>query len=287
LCFSATEAIATPYIAEKSNSDRLKEEAVAQAPEQSMLDEISRRGKLLFDYDKYCAVCTDVLLAKAKPEPGRAPMYIGMQLPSGDWNFAFGKLNEGKTEFEIAYSVSMGPEKLPVLKTHEKPVVDTDAFLKRARAIDSCAVKTKRTAASMNYAVLPASEGSFWVYFYPATSEPHVYLLGGDVRYLVSPDGKQVTETRQMHKSILSWPNRGDNAAASAPQELKAGVHSAIVDDRPEDTDVMHVLMRVPRVPEFVGTKNWIYVIETNGSIKLFSTANPKQNEPPTVSPAP
>ncbi len=38
--------------------------------------------------------------------------------------------------------------------------------------------------------------------------------------------------------------------------------------DTPEDTDVFHVLRQKQPLPEAVGTKNGIYMVEIDGTIK-------------------
>jgi hydrogenase maturation factor len=100
-----------------------------------------------------------------------------------------------------------------------------------------------------------------YVYVVPAQTEQGVYPLGGDVRYLVSPEGSKIVEKRQLHKSIIEF------TTPTEAQKVEAGYHTAVLDDIPEDTDVFHVLSRKPSVPEWVMTQQYVYRIETNGTI--------------------
>jgi hypothetical protein len=54
--------------------------------------------------------------------------------------------------------------------------------------------------------------------------------------------------------------------------QLEAGTHTAVLADLPEDTDVFHVLIRTPRVPEYVMTDHFAYRIETDGKINFQGT---------------
>lgn len=56
----------------------------------------------------------------------------------------------------------------------------------------------------------------------------------------------------------------------SVPSGTKpaGGFHTRVLTDTTEDTDVFHVLRQTPPLPEFVGTKNGNYMVETEGTIK-------------------
>jgi hypothetical protein len=47
-----------------------------------------------------------------------------------------------------------------------------------------------------------------------------------------------------------------------------AGIHTHVLDDTPEDTDVFHVLTRKPAVPEMVITKQFVFQVDPDGGIK-------------------
>jgi hypothetical protein len=105
-----------------------------------------------------------------------------------------------------------------------------------------------------------------YVYVVPAQTKQGVYPLGGDVRYLMSQDGSKIVEKRQLHKSIIEF------ATPAEGQKVEAGYHTAVLDDIPEDTDVFHVLVRKPSVPEWVATQQYVYQIEIDGTIKYVMT---------------
>jgi hypothetical protein len=110
--------------------------------------------------------------------------------------------------------------------------------------------------------VIPAEGGQMYVYIYPGSTVNGVYLLGGDARYLISGDGATIVEKRQLHKSILEFSGR-------TPGKTVSGMHTHVLSDIPEDTDVMYVLTRKPALPEYVvTTSKVIWVIGIDGSIK-------------------
>jgi hypothetical protein len=116
-----------------------------------------------------------------------------------------------------------------------------------------------------NSAVLRQPDGEYFVYFYPASTDLAVLPMGGDVRYLVSEDGKTIVDKRQLHASI-----REENSKGKEGVTTEAAYHTHVLSDVPEDTDVMYVLMRHPPIPEYVASKRYTYVIGADGSIKFL-----------------
>ena len=102
-----------------------------------------------------------------------------------------------------------------------------------------------------------------YVYLYPAQVKAGVYPLGADVRYRVSRDGAKILEKRQMHKTII------ESIPASAPGTLAGGYHTHVLSNLPEDTDVLLVLTRRPRVPEMVDAGTHMFTIDVNGKITV------------------
>jgi hypothetical protein len=85
------------------------------------------------------------------------------------------------------------------------------------------------------------------------------------VRYLVSSDGTKQVSERQLHKSIIEVdPQKEKNL------QPVGGVHTHVLDDTPEDTDVFHVLTRKPSGPELVMTKEFVFQVEPDGNIQYL-----------------
>jgi hypothetical protein len=53
--------------------------------------------------------------------------------------------------------------------------------------------------------------------------------------------------------------------------EMKATIHFAQLHDRPEDTDVFHVLTRQPPAPALIISKSYYFAIDVIGRIMAFN----------------
>ena len=74
-----------------------------------------------------------------------------------------------------------------------------------------------------------------------------------------------------MHRTIIeSVPARKDVKVA-------VGYHGHVLSDVPEDTDVLLVLTREPRVPEIVVAGAYIFTIDVNGKITVEEKPKPTQ----------
>jgi hypothetical protein len=236
------------------------------------LAQITERGRDLAAYDAAAWHGTDAVLA-LKPAEGSVVRYIAKRTGDG-WSVAFGRLSENRDKFLINYEAIQGstPKEFKASKLGS-PKEDTGFFLFAARAIDTSLADFKGEERPYNVAVLPASSNQLYVYVLPAQTKNGIYPLGGDVRYLISGDGLKIVEKRQMHKAIIE---------RSVDGNIKAGYHTAIMDQTPEDSDVFHVLTRSPSVPEYIATKDFVYLIEADGNARYLMTmeAFRKVNKP-------
>jgi hypothetical protein len=226
------------------------------------LAQITARGRMLQDYDVASWYSTDAVQA-LKPLEGSVKRYIARK--TGDhWVVEFGRFDDTQDAFLIVYEATQGsaPQQFSV-KTYDPPQKDTGFFFAAAKAVSVSLQNTQLEKRPYNAYVLPLDSGQMYVYILPAQTVTDVYPLGGDVRYLVSADGGTIIETRQLHKSILEFRH-----SAPGGKTLAAGYHTHVLTDTPEDTDVFHVLRQKPPLPEYVGTKSGIYIVQTDGTIK-------------------
>ena len=243
--------------------------AVAQKrstpPSKAELAEITERGRRLAEYDVAAWYATDAVMA-LNPVEGSVTRYVARKVGDG-WTVVFGRFNEKRDRFLIVYEATQGasPKEFTV-KKHETPKEDAGFYLNAARAVDTALADFTGVERPYNVAVLPAASGQWYLYVVPAQTEQGVYPLGGDARYLVSQDGSKIVEKRQLHKSIIEYRSPPDSQPAG-------GFHTAVLDNIPEDTDVFHVLSRKPSVPEWVGTEQYVYRIEADGTIVYVMTA--------------
>lgn len=227
------------------------------------LAEITERGRMLAEYDRAAWYSTDAVLAM-KPAEGTVARYIAKKTDAG-WIVAYGRLNEKRDKFFIPYEASQkaNPKEFNV-KKYDPPKEDAGFYLFAAKAIETALTDFRGENRPYNVAVLPAKSDQMYVYVVPAQTKENVYPLGGDIRYLISSDGSKIIERRQLHKAIIDF---------ETSENMKAGVHVAILDDVPEDTDVFHVLSRKPSVPQLIATKKYVYQVETDGTIQYLGEA--------------
>lgn len=231
-------------------------------PSEADLAQITERGRQLAQYDVAAWYASDAVVA-TKPAEGSVARYIAKNDGSG-WKVMFGELNDKRDRFLIAYEATQGanPKEFSV-KKNDPPKEDKGFFLFAAKAIETALADFKGAARAYNVAVLPADSNQFYVYALPAQTKAGVFPLGGDARYLVSPDGSKIVEKRQMHISIIEF--------APGPN-VEGSFHTAVLDDIPEDSDVFHVLSRQPSVTELIASKQYVFQIETDGTIRYLMT---------------
>ncbi len=236
-------------------------------PTEAGLMEITERGRMLAEYDAAAWHSTDAVKA-LKPEEGKLGRYLAQKVDA-KWVVVYGRLNETRDKFLVTYEAvaTETPEQFNV-KKYDPPQEDNAFYLYGARAIDTALAAFTGEKRPYNAAILPAKSGQLYVYVYPARTEADVYQIGGDARYLVSPDGLVLLETRRLHKSIIEYKDFTKSRKAKEGWETEMGVHTHILDDVPEDTDVFFAMTRKPLVPERIITWEYSYIVNPDGTIK-------------------
>jgi hypothetical protein len=238
------------------------EASASSKPSDAELAAITGRGIFLAEYDVAAWRATDAVKA-VHPVEARVGRYIARKTEGG-WVVDFGRLNEAGDKFLVAYeAVQRGnPAKFDV-KAFDPAREDAGWNLAAAKGIETAMKDFGETSRPYNIAALPAERAGMYVYLYPAQVKAGVYPLGGDVRYHVSPDGTKIIEKRQMHKTII------ESVPAKKDVKVAVGYHSHVLSDLPEDTDVLLVLTRKPRVPEIVVAGAYMFTIDVSGKITV------------------
>jgi hypothetical protein len=247
-------------------------QAQVGAPAESELADITARGRALAAYDFAAWHGSDAVVA-LKPAVGSVTRYIARPTPKG-WVVAFGRLTAARDTFLVAYeavqSTKSGEYEGFTGVAHEKPIVDTDYYVRAARALDTASADFGPVKRPYNAAALPTPYGNWYVYLFPAPTVTGIWPLGADTRYLISADGRTILEKRRLHNSVIEFGARLMQSPAGS--KLEAGSHTAVLAEIPEDTDVFHVLTRTPKVPEYVMTDHFVYKIDTDGKINYLGT---------------
>jgi hypothetical protein len=228
-----------------------------------VLPDVTARGRALYEYDQAAWHATDAVEATHPPTESLG-RYIARKSETG-WTVAFGHLNDRRDKFLVGYEATQATtfQEFTVKKL-DPPREDMSFYLVAATAIDTVLNEFEGERRPYNVAVLPAPFDQIYVYVMPAQTKTGIYPLGGDVRYLVTSNGSTIVDKRQLHKSII------EISSTSIPKGGKpvAGVHTHVLSDVPEDTDVFHVLTRQPPQPEVIATRNKkLYEIDTDGTI--------------------
>jgi hypothetical protein len=225
------------------------------------LDGVTERGRALYAYDQAAWKGTDAFFA-LHPDTAGLTHYICHQSPSG-WIVTFGKWNSTHDKLLVVYeateSSKTGEYKA---QAFDPPREASDGLTAKERALELAIGNFKGQERPYNTAILPAPNGNLYVYIYPGQTKDTVWPLGGDVRFTISADGKQIVEKRELHKTILDREFKPEDHTV-------AGVHSHVLSDLPEDTDVLYVLNRRPLMAEYIGTSKQNYVVNTDGTIAI------------------
>jgi hypothetical protein len=241
----------------------------ATAPSPAVLAQISARGRALFLYDATAAAATDAVTAKfgttvALPT-GERMVYIGRPTAAG-WIFDFGALSVDGNTFTILYravqaGLNSGRFNLSQPAGAAAQGDGFDVAAARGLLLAMGHFAYDRTV-RYDYAVLQRADGGWYVYLYPAYTSYTDPQFGADGRFTISANGANILENHRMHNSLIT---EGANLPHHAQAE--AGFHTDVVDDVPEDSDVFHVLLRRPRIPDYVGATGHLYRINPDGSI--------------------
>lgn len=231
-------------------------------PSETELATITARGILLAEYDTAAWQATDVVKA-AHPIEDRVGRYIARKTDAG-WTVDFGRLNQAQDKFLVAYeAVEVASSARFKVRGFDPMREDAGWNLAAAKGIETAVRDFGGTSRPYNIAVLPAEHASMYVYVYPAQVEAGVYPIGSDVRYRIAAGGTKIIEKRQMHKTIIESVPRRTGIS------VKVGYHSHVLSDLPEDTDVLLVLSRQPRIPEIVVAGPYIFTIDVSGKISV------------------
>jgi hypothetical protein len=232
------------------------------APRADSLAGITRRGVQLAQYDVAAARGTDAVMS-LHPADEEFDTYVAKRVDS-TWSVAFGRLSARKDTFFVVYEATQVEPNSGAFVAARRALPDTGYYARAARALDVSRIDFGGATRPYNAAVIPADNGDWLVYFVPAQTRADIFPLGSDVRYEVSADGRSVRTKRPLHKTVIEFGPSSVHQTGS----LAAGVHTAILDDYPEDTDVFHVLARSPKVPEYIVSDAFVFTIATNGTIR-------------------
>jgi hypothetical protein len=235
-------------------------------PSKEELAAISDRGRALAGHDRAVASANDAVFA-LMPAGRDIARQVARRTDKG-WVVAFGRLDRGRDKFLVTYEATEAARGRFTAAKVDPPRASTGFERLAALAMDAALTDFLKSTAERrpyNVAALPADGGRFWVYLVPAPTKPGLWPLGGDVRYLVAGGGT-ILAKRPLHATIVEV----------APSKGRPGTHAHVLSDRPEDTDVAHVLTREPATAETVVTPVYVFTIKEDGSIEVAGKGGKK-----------
>lgn len=265
LCAISSLAGAQAQVAAPAPAATPSAAASKAPPSRDSLRGIEHRGRLLAQHDFIAWTASDSLLARRVPLT-RETRYVVRRTSDSTWEALFGRLNAARDTFFVDYQLRQDPvafERL-LVEVLATPRADTGFPLRASLAIEQARKELGPQSRPYNTAVLERPDGELYVYLVPAQVRAGVFPLGADVRYHFSRDGRRLIATRRLHNTIIEFAMQGGKDAPVA------STHSAVLDDIPEDTDVFHVLVREPRVPEYIVSDAFVYRITPDGRIALL-----------------
>lgn len=232
------------------------------SPSDTALAGITERGRQLAAYDQAAWHGTDAILAKW-PNPTGVEGFLAQRGSDGGWRLMFGRLNAaGDTLLVGATAVQRGKTDEYDVTLHRPFRVGDDverrAFLALRTAGKDLAASPPPFRGNYNSYALPRADGSWYIYFLPGQTQAGALPHGGDFRYDVTADGTTIRSKWAMHRGVLN---------AAVPDSGVAGMHTVLVADLPQDSDVFLVLSRRPSKPELIGTAHFDFEIRVDGTI--------------------
>jgi len=228
---------------------------------------ITERGRALAAYDVAAWHATDAFVAATSPQDRQRVRYFIARKNGSAWEVVFGDFNQARDRFSILYEAQQGSSPTDfTLKSYEQPKDVSGFYLLAAKALELTRSDFQHESRPYNFAVLPADAGQLYVYSYPAQTDAKIWPLGGDVRYLISSDASAIVERRRMHSSIIEF--------SKPPQMEKVDndLHTAVLDEVPEDSDVFFTMSRQPAVNHFVISKHFVYLLYPDGKAIYLMT---------------
>ncbi len=230
----------------------------SSVPSDTLLEGITARGRLLAAYDRAAWRATDAFMA-LRPDLTVANTMVARQELDGRWSVLFGRLSETADTLYLMYEAV--PAERPdsfVIRTHAPATPLTGAACLAGAALHAALADFGTPERPYNSYVLPRADSSFWVYFLPAQTDRATFPHGADTRYWIAADGHRILDKHPMHRALLNL---------ALPDRAVSGLHTVLVDDVPQDSDVFLVLVRRPRRPELIATAHYNYHIAEDGSI--------------------
>jgi hypothetical protein len=250
--------------------------ALAQAPPgKDELAKISERGKKLTAYDQAAWHGGDAF-ETLNPDRSQVTHYLAQERGDGTWRVVFGKRSDTGDAFLIAYESSQSAVGGPFVATARQPAIqDGDFFLRASRAVDAAREAFGNVDRPYNLAVLPQPDGQWFVYEFPAATKADAWPLGADTRFTVTADGRTITETRRLHKTVLETPS-----TVSEGGKVAAHFHIHVLACIPEDTDVLAVLSREPKAPEYIVCDPFSFAVDPDGTVRFIGHSKELWGDP-------
>jgi len=174
------------------------------------IGEMERLGRMIFEADSVSAHASDVVVAAGIPRHNpRIRGWLALPLQGGGWDIPFVETMGDGWGVAHRVRVSAGEYSLES-QANPRPATPDEAGMFQARQT-ALAQVGRLCGGSPNPVVLPASligRQGWLVYILAATDDPHVRIVAGHRKFLVSADGRVILEEIPLSKGCMAMDDR-------------------------------------------------------------------------------
>ncbi|RKG77756.1 hypothetical protein D7W79_14505 [Corallococcus exercitus] len=256
---SATQAPSTPAAPQAASSYQ-------GVPDEELL-RVQKRARYIATSERGAISASDLLVQRPDLDHGKLNCFF--TVPRGNaWYSVFGKVDEQGAfvpvyAYRAPIEFSEQMEALPVESLPE----GLDAV---ARAVSASTTRTAEVhgRGQLNPVVVE-EDGGITVYVLQGFNDPKVYLLGGDIRFRFSQDGRRKVEETLLHQGIIPVEV---GSSLDGKRQHAASVHEHLLIKGPLETELALTMLYPAMGSVFVSSVgvDALYNLRTDGTIRVI-----------------
>lgn len=232
-----------------------------------------KRSQEIFEYERLAWIASDLLMEK-KPDINDLGMWV--EIPAKGRRFIFfGRFKNEKDHiqkpdgFAVVYGfwAPIGnPDEVHEMDLDQEFRASPESFKDLPDLAAAAAIVKKYPSPinmAWNYSVFREPDQTITAYLLPANSESGIIPIGCDFRISISPDGKKILNTVNLHRSFLKMPL--DAPVSNDKSKPVGGFHThTLQEDLPPETDVAVFKLYNSKHPHYMATKIGLFCFSDN-----------------------